>query len=834
MKYLLILPLFFLYHIALAQVPPRSEASGDIRGDIDVPITAEAMTPANRVTSYYQKDGKYGFIDPQGVRQAAIYNKIDFTSNGFIIQKGELYGIADKKGQVIGNIDYDSVGTAYKTAYIVKKKGKYGTIMNDGNKILSIKYDKILSANSFVSFVRSAKGQIQMIFNEQEKAFPSQIEYAALYANLVIIKANGKFGVVKNQLVVSLNYDSIYVSSAQINTIITQAKQPVKKYSLIDKSNSFRAVTLLTLQNGNKYGLADSDGALIYPVDNDAVYNQENYRYYTVKKGNLYGIYFVNGKKKTGIEFEKVYADGVGYVMATKNRKAGVFDLQGNQIVAFDYDPEFIMQYRIGFRVTKNKKRGIVGKKGEILVPAKYDDVDPFYETGLGEFVKVKSDGKFGIVNLEGKTIIPVEFGWIGEEKGLLKVLTADKRVGLYDKTGKVVIPADYRWITDSDTENSNIIVLKKQDNTYNFLNKKTLQVVLTENVSNYGHIPNQDGLLNPFSSSGKPLSFVKGKNGKIGLLNEITGLLDVPMTYDDIMQHFDMGKHVYFSVRKGKKHGLIDEKNKAVIPLEYDAISIDLMSADAYSVIVAKGRKFGTINLENKMQIPFQYDDLQRISQNGLYKAKVGAGYRVISSKNKIINKGPFDEVANFEGTDGSGYQALTFYKGRMRVIDEKGRFITTEVAMQPHRGYKTFDELKWALVEALDSKNESLLKDFAANIAPSEHLLFYLKENVFTKQALQYTNVNAVREKYYNDLFKFKLSRWNQNSDFAYNRALLTEVQDYTLYQQGFVTNARRTDPAFGDTRFMEKVLRNAIKINGYWISTYFMQRYFDRFEP
>lgn len=29
---------------------------------------------------------------------------------------------------------------------------------------------------------------------------------------------------------------------------------------------------------------------------------------------------------------------------------------------------------------------------------------------------------------------------------------------------------------------------------------------------------------------------------------------------------------------------------------------------------------------------------------------------------------------------------------------------------------------------------------------------------------------------------------------------------------------------------TRFMEKLFRNAIKVNGYWISSYFMNRHFE----
>lgn len=847
MKHFLTTLLFFLYVTGIAQIPRKQEIRGDISADIAIPGPGRPAISDGKTAVYYKKDGKYGFVYPPGVEQPAIYSEISFGPDGFVVRKGELYGIAGKTGNIIGNIAYDSIGSIYNRAYIVKKKDKYGIISNEGNDILSVKYDKILSANEFISFVQAKNGPIQMIFNDRQRIFAQKIEYAAIYSDLAIIKANGKFGVVNSQLVIPLEYDSIFVTATDGGSASTKAKMNRKRSSAIDNFGNFSLGTLLTIQKGGKYGLAEPDGTIIYAADNDDAYNQRAYKYFTVKKGNLYGIYFTGSKKKTEIEFERVYADGVGYVMATKNGKSGAFNLQGKQILAFEYDPEFIMQYNIGLRITKNKKRGIVGKNGEPLIPPLYDDVDPFYESELRGLVKVKSNGKFGVVNLKGEIIIPIEFDWIGDEKGYLKVVTLDRRFGLYEKTGKVIAPAEYQWITDSETENSNIIVLNKDNNSYNFLNKNTRQVLLKENVSAYGYIHNQDGLLNPFSATNKYLLFVRGKNGKFGLLNEMTGKLDVPMIYDAIIQRFDGGKSTYFSVRSGKKFGLIDDKNKQVVPLQYDAISIDLMYPDngksaklSYSVVVAKGNKFGTVNLENQIQIPLQYAALHRISHTGLYKAKVGSHYQIIDGKNAIINKGPFDEVANFERTGRSEYtspikqQALTFNKGRMKVIDESGKFVTTEVGMQPHNGYKTFDELKWALVKALDEKDDNLLKDFAAKIAPSPHMLFYLKENPFSREPVQYTDINSVKEKYFNDLLNFKARYRNSESGRKYNLASLTEMTDFTLEVDGFVGNKRSSDHAFGDSDFLEKILRNSLKINGYWISSYFMRRGFDRFKP
>lgn len=45
-------------------------------------------------------------------------------------------------------------------------------------------------------------------------------------------------------------------------------------------------------------------------------------------------------------------------------------------------------------------------------------------------------------------------------------------------------------------------------------------------------------------------------------------------------------------------------------------------------------------------------------------------------------------------------------------------------------------------------------------------------------------------------------------------------------TLYQDGFVTKY-----AFCDHSYPEMILRGAIKVNGFWISSYSMKREFER---
>ncbi|MBK7651586.1 MAG: WG repeat-containing protein [Flammeovirgaceae bacterium] len=431
-------------------------------------------------------------------------------------------------------------------------------------------------------------------------------------------------------------------------------------------------------------------------------------------------------------------------------------------------------------------------------------------------------------------------------------VISPERKVGLYDKNGNNILPVKYKWISETHAPNSSILVLKEDDNSFNFLDKSN-KIILPENVTELGYVIDEEKLKSPVGLTG--LLYVKTRNGKFGLLDETTGIIKVPMIYDEIIQCTTLDDtNSIFSVRKGRKYGLINENNDELIPVKYDTINLTFAISTEYlnennetvnksndfQVVVAKGKKYGTVNLKDEVVIPFQYSYLQRISYSGLYKAKTGKKYQIIDKDGEPITKNTFDEVANFERVDNDYsedyiLQGLTFSNGKMRVINNKGTFITNEEPMQPHSGYETFDDLKLALIEALDSKDQNLLKTFVNKIAPSEHILYYLKENLFDKSTL-YVNIDYIKEKYLKDLLKFKYSEWNPDTSYGYkgyNRASL-QVVDYTRYSErdGMVTNTRTSDHAYGDTRFMEKLLRDAIKINGYWISTYFMKRGFDRY--
>jgi transcriptional accessory protein Tex/SPT6 len=93
--------------------------------------------------------------------------------------------------------------------------------------------------------------------------------------------------------------------------------------------------------------------------------------------------------------------------------------------------------------------------------------------------------------------------------------------------------------------------------------------------------------------------------------------------------------------------------------------------------------------------------------------------------------------------------------------------------------------------------------------------------------KNRTQYLDYQSIISRYYQKLMEFKYSTW-KNEYLSFDSSNIY-TEDYTVEDDGFVTNRRIDNWAYGDTRILEKILRNSLKINGYWISGYFAKSYF-----
>lgn len=110
-------------------------------------------------------------------------------------------------------------------------------------------------------------------------------------------------------------------------------------------------------------------------------------------------------------------------------------------------------------------KYGYINKKGEMIIPAKYDFAESFSE-GLAAFED--SDGKCGYINTKGETVIEPRYdGAGGFSEGLAFVSIAGK-CGFIDKQGDEVIPLQYDLAEDYSEGLSAV----RKDGKWGYINK--------------------------------------------------------------------------------------------------------------------------------------------------------------------------------------------------------------------------------------------------------------------------------------------------------------------------------------------------------------------------
>ncbi|WP_395046434.1 WG repeat-containing protein, partial [Flavobacterium sp.] len=151
MKKILSILIFVLVNFVSAQVPKLERK--EIRRDSDHLLAVEEA-PTNKTAPdevygvSYEKDGKKSFLMGNETKKG-LYDQINFVqdNSGYIVKKGSLYGIANKKAEITVKIEYDTIGSdnSKGKGFVAKQNGKYGKITNTGEIILPFKYNKIIA-----------------------------------------------------------------------------------------------------------------------------------------------------------------------------------------------------------------------------------------------------------------------------------------------------------------------------------------------------------------------------------------------------------------------------------------------------------------------------------------------------------------------------------------------------------------------------------------------------------------------------------------------------------------------------------------------------------------
>lgn len=200
------------------------------------------------------------------------------------------------------------------------------------------------------------------------------------------------------------------------------------------------------------------------------------------------------------------------------------------------------------------------------------------------------------------------------------------------------------------------------------------------------------------YASKFEDYIFVKNK-GFWGVLNDkmhqiipcMYNRIEIACCYEEVKD----GKN-NFIVKLNTKFGLINYKNKVVIPIIYDAIT-SWIEGGPNAHYVLKDNKIGLIKHGGKLMIPVVYDSLYHDSDD-IIKAKKNGKYGVINSKNKI--KIPFEydaliiDFSNYLTDEGHIDKFVVKRNEKWYYLNDKNEIIRTEIpAEEINKLYKDFE---------------------------------------------------------------------------------------------------------------------------------------------
>ena len=278
----------------------------------------------------------------------------------------------------------------------------------------------------------------------------------------------------------------------------------------------------------------------------------------------------------------------------------------------------------------------VLSKKTYAKVISTYDHVNDFFSEGT---CIVKSDGKYGVIDMKGKEIIPCTHEHIydcSEDMFLYRTKDEDYNYwyGWLDKKGNVVIEAQY---SDAGLFNDGLaLAIRKNDkkswiNEYAFINKKGEIVV---DFNTYAKMQS--------FSEGLAAVNVENDNKDVWGYINTKGEVIIAPTYGYAYPFCD-GVAI---VGKNDKNFVIDTKGEVVFIPEKDMVFLEEEFSEGL-IPVAKGNdlkaKCGFINTKGEEVLPFEYDYAESFIDGTAYVIK-DKKFLVIDKKGKVLEEETID----------------------------------------------------------------------------------------------------------------------------------------------------------------------------------------------
>ena len=192
------------------------------------------------------------------------------------------------------------------------------------------------------------------------------------------------------------------------------------------------------LYGNYRCGVVDAAENIIIPEEFQLI--TRNGDVFEVHKSGRHGL--INSKGKVIGEYDNLIKMSEQLYRARKNKKLGVIDIHGNEIIPIEYEHIGNISNNKTIQIrNRNNQHAIMNDQGKMVVPW-YDFI--FEDCDL---YRVRENKKWGAVDFDGKLIIPTEYDHLGNfENGVSKSIK-NGHLGLIDKNNRVLLDFKYVYI---------------------------------------------------------------------------------------------------------------------------------------------------------------------------------------------------------------------------------------------------------------------------------------------------------------------------------------------------------------------------------------------------
>lgn len=322
-------------------------------------------------------------------------------------------------------------------------------------------------------------------------------------------------------------------------------------------------------------------------------------------------IMFVFIIKNVLKEREEITKDYEYFALYSQN-KWGIINQEGEVVIQPSYEemiviPDktkdvFICIYNVNEETGTYQTKAINSKDETILTGYEQiealDNIDKnsnvWYEENV---LRIKKNGKYGLIDLNGKELLLAEYDEITVLEGIENslIIKKDGKVGLVNDTGSVIIDANYKEIKGlGDTYKDGYITIDEQ--------------------------------------------------GKYGLISATKKQI-LENKYDEILQ---VPLKEYYAIKENGKQKLINSNGEVLIDSGFDEIK----STTTNGIIFVKDNLYGEMNTSGEVTIKADYQELKEVKEQ-IYIAKQNNKYGIIDGLGNGLTAFEYDGMTYNEKAD-------------------------------------------------------------------------------------------------------------------------------------------------------------------------------------